>query len=165
MNEMRAASMLLAAYLVSSADSQFMVKKFSSRLDQRIVQPAHLAERLGRFAADDDAVGLQAVLDGGAFLEEFGIGDDLHVGLGLLLEEVVELAVGAGGDGGLDDDGHHVIVVVLGQGVADFLAGPFQVAHVDGAVRLGRRADARKTTSASFTAAFTLSVNCSWPEA
>jgi hypothetical protein len=32
MNEMRAASIALAAYLVSSADSQFMVMKLSSRL-------------------------------------------------------------------------------------------------------------------------------------
>ena len=33
---------------------------------------------------------------------------------------------------------------ILGQRIADFLARAFEVAHVDGAVRLGRRADAEE---------------------
>ena len=34
--------------------------------------------------------------------------------------------------------------MLLGQGVADFLAGAFEIAHVHGAVRLGGRADAEE---------------------
>jgi hypothetical protein len=113
-------------------------------LDQRIIKPPHHAESLGALAADDDAVRVHAVLDGGALLEELGVGDDLDVRLGLLAEEVIKPAVGAGGDGGLDDDRHHVLVLELRQRVADLLAGALEVAHVHGAVRLGRGADAEE---------------------
>ena len=64
---------------------------------------------------------------------------------GLLLEEV-DRACGSYPPGTVDFTtiAHHVVALVLGQRVADFLAGPFEVAHVDGAVRLGRGADGQE---------------------
>ena len=113
-------------------------------LHERIVQAPHHAERLGRLAADDDAIGIQTVLNGRAFLEELRIGNDLHVCLGLLLEEVVELTIRPGGNGRFHDDRHHVIVVLLGERITDLFASAFQIAHVDGAIGFGRRADAKE---------------------
>lgn len=72
------ASMALAAYFVSSAlfTSMNMVRSWL-RLE-RLVELSHPFLRLGRAGADDDAVGLQEVTDGGTFLEEFGVGNDIE---------------------------------------------------------------------------------------
>jgi hypothetical protein len=46
---------------------------------ERLVQLAHDLERLLAHRADDDAVGLHEVVDGRAFLQELGVGDDVEL--------------------------------------------------------------------------------------
>jgi hypothetical protein len=74
MNEIRAASIALAAYLVSSADSQFMVMKLSSRLTS-----GSYNRRIMRNASGDSPPmtmrsGFQAILHRASFAQEFRIG-------------------------------------------------------------------------------------------
>ncbi len=98
-------------------------------------------------AADDDAIGPQKVVDRGAFLEELGIADDAHVRRGVLAKVGAQVSIGAGGNGALDDDGDDLITLFSGaffQSAAHLAPGGFEVAHVNGAIGLGRRADGEK---------------------
>ena len=76
MNEMRVASMVLAAYLVSSAERTSITSTALLVAHERRVELAHQRARALVVGADDDAVGLHEVLDRGAFLQELRVGDD-----------------------------------------------------------------------------------------
>ena len=78
-SEMRAASMALAAYLVISALSGLMNRIGLPVRTNGSVELLHEGAGARRRDADDDAVGLQEVLDRGAFLEELRIGDDVEL--------------------------------------------------------------------------------------
>ena len=54
--------------------------------------------------ADDDAIGLHEVVDRGAFLQELRVRRDLDRLAGFLDHAFEKIAVGADGDGALDDD-------------------------------------------------------------
>ena len=63
----------------------------------------------GRFVldADDDAIGVEEVLDGGAFAEEFGIGGDAERDVGVSRvrgQGAAQFETGARGNGALFDD-------------------------------------------------------------
>ena len=79
MNEMRVASMALAAYLVSSADLMSITisrswLRWNGAYMSRITLMA-----LFVFRADHDAVRAVEVVDGRAFLEELGVGDHVEM--------------------------------------------------------------------------------------
>ena len=76
MNEMRVASMALAAYLVSSAEAWSMTRIGLPGAHEGLVELAHDRLDLRVVGADDDAVGLQEVVDRRAFLQELGVRDD-----------------------------------------------------------------------------------------
>src|ERR1700741_2027342 len=72
------ASIAFAAYLVSSAE-RTSISTMRSWLRLNGAYSAFiLRARAARGGADDDAVRTHAILDRVAFLEEFGIGDDLE---------------------------------------------------------------------------------------
>ncbi len=72
------ASIALAAYLVSSALRHVHELGAVVVAVEGLVELAHAFLRAGGAGADDDAVGLEEVADGGAFLEEFRVGDDVE---------------------------------------------------------------------------------------
>ena len=76
MNEMRVASMALAAYLVSSAEAWSMTRIGLPGAHEGLVQLPHDRFDLGVVGADHHAVGLQEVVDRRALLEELGVRDD-----------------------------------------------------------------------------------------
>ena len=104
MNEMRVASMALAAYFVSSALAQSMTMigapvrvngEYSSSISS-------VARRILR--ADDDAIGLHEVLDRRALLQELRVADDAERMRGLLADDLAHLLAGADRHGALVDD-------------------------------------------------------------
>ena len=91
--------------------------------------------------ADDDAVGLHEVFDGGAFFEELGVrdhaeGDALAPFCQLVGYGGPYLVAGADGDGGFVDD-----EFVAGHAAGDVARGREHVFQVCRAVFIGRRAD------------------------
>ena len=86
----------LAAYLASSAE--FPAHEHHRRVAQgkRLVQPLHELLRPLVVAADQHAVRMHEVVDGGAFAQEFRIGADREIGVGTKrLETPLDLAAGA----------------------------------------------------------------------
>ena len=56
------------------------------------------------FGADHDAIGMLEILDRGALAQEFGIGDDLDLGIGTLLaQDMLDLVAGADRHRGFGD--------------------------------------------------------------
>ena len=105
------------------------------------VEGAHQVDGLVVLGADDDAVGAHEVVDGGAFLEEFGVGNDAVGDVDRTLREFVgdgslDLGCGADGDRALVDDD-----LVVGHPAADAARGGKHVLEVGGAVFVGRGAD------------------------
>ncbi len=74
MNEMRVASMALAAYLVSSAEAWSMTRIGLAGAHEGLVELAHDRLDLGVVRADHHPVGLEEVVDRRAFLQELGVG-------------------------------------------------------------------------------------------
>jgi hypothetical protein len=105
------------------------------------VEFAHQFDGTGVLGTDHDAVGLHEVFDGGAFLEEFGVGDDAEVegdaaGLQFLGDAGTHL-VGS-------TDRHRRFVdhdLVVGHVAADVAGGGDDVLQVGRAVFVGRGAD------------------------
>ena len=78
MNEMRVASIALAAYLVSSADGMSMKMIGLPGAHERRVQLAPSRCARSALDAEHDAVGLHEVVDRGALLQELGVRDDVN---------------------------------------------------------------------------------------
>ena len=76
MNEMRVASIALAAYLVSSAERDVHHEQPLVVALERRVDRAQQCDGALVVGTDDDAVGPHEVLDGRAFLQELGIRGD-----------------------------------------------------------------------------------------
>ena len=76
MNEMRVASMALAAYFDSSALAQSITITGAPGARERRVQFSHQLRGPVVLGADDDAVGPHEVLDGRALLEELRVAHD-----------------------------------------------------------------------------------------
>ena len=83
----------------------------------------------GRFGvgADDDAVGVQEVRDGGALAQELGVGDHVEEAAGdtVALEGAADPLVGVDRDGGFFDDD-----LVAGEGAGDLAGDGFDVGEV-----------------------------------
>jgi hypothetical protein len=108
---------------------------------ERLVELPHQLRRAVVVRADDDAVGLQEVLDGRAFLQELGVRDDGEflraAALGKLVGDGLAHAVGrADGHRGLVDD--DAVVVEM---AADVPGRGGDVREIGRAVLAGRRAD------------------------
>jgi hypothetical protein len=104
------------------------------------VQCAHVQRCLLVVAADHDPVGLHEVVDGGAFLQELGVGHHterrVHAAFG-------QLFVDRGLDGVGRADRHRALVdhhLVVGHVAADVAGGGRHVFHVCRAILVGRRA-------------------------
>ena len=108
---------------------------------ERGVERLHLCVRGFVVGADDDAVGVHEVLDGNAFFEEFGVGDDV-VGDAFaargegVCDDGAHFFGGADGDGGFVDDDGRVFEVF-----ADLPGDGEDVAEVCRAVFIRRGAD------------------------
>ena len=101
MNEMRVASMALAAYLVSSAERRSITSmrslvRMNGAYSARSISMARLS-----LGADDHAVRLHEVVDRVALLQELGVGGDRELVLGPLADDRLDLVAGADGDGRL----------------------------------------------------------------
>ena len=88
--------------------------------------------------ADDDAVGMQEVGDGGAFAEKLGVGDDVEevAGDAVALDGAANPLVGVDGDGAFFDDDF-----VAGERAGDLAGDGFDVREVGVAGLALRRAD------------------------
>ena len=75
MNEMRVASMALAAYLVSSAEAASMTRTGLPVRTKGAYSSTMISRARGVVGADDHAVRLQEVLDRGPFLQELRVRD------------------------------------------------------------------------------------------
>lgn len=110
-------------------------------LDERGVQAGHDLQGVG-VAAQDDAVGVEAVLQGGAFPQEFGVADHavpfVAVAGRVVLEEALHVVAGADGHGGFVDDDLRVPVEVR----REFLGGAGDVLQIRRAVLAGGSAHA-----------------------
>ena len=86
----------LAAYLISSAVRRLDIEH---RRGVQIKRPIEFGQHRARrvvVGADHDAVRVLEVLDGGAFAQEFRIGDHLHVGVGThVAQDALDLVAGA----------------------------------------------------------------------
>ena len=100
-----------------------------------LVDFPHRGDGAVRGNADDNAVGLHQVLDGGAFAKEFGIADDVDVGAGIVAADGLrDFLAGLDRDGAFIDD-DLVFLDVRGDLARDAL----DEAEVDAAIRLRRR--------------------------
>ena len=105
------------------------------------VEGAHEVDGLLVLGADNDAVGAHEVVDGSAFFQELGIGNDAVGDVDRALRQFV-------GNGGLDlgggADRHRALVdddLVIGHPAADVAGGGEHVLEVGRAVFVGRGAD------------------------
>ena len=104
MNEMRVASMALAAYLHSSALAQSITMTGAPvRVNGAYSSRHHLAAALV-VGADHHAIGLQEVVDGGALLQELRVADDAERVAGLLAHHLAHLLGGPDRHRALVDD-------------------------------------------------------------
>jgi hypothetical protein len=98
--------------------------------EERAVDVAHHALRAVRFDADDHAIGAHEVVDRRAFAQELWVRCDVEGGVGAGgAHDLLDLAVGADGDGRFRDD-HGV----AGQRAGDLLGGGEDVGEVGVAV-------------------------------
>ena len=77
--------------------------------------------------ADDDAVGMEEVGDGGSLAQELGVGDDVEemAGDAVALHGAADPLVGVDGDGAFFDDD-----LVAGEGACDLAGDGFDVGEV-----------------------------------
>ncbi len=141
MNEMRVASIALAAYLVSSAERTSITSSRSRLRWNGAYTARSSAIARSSSAPIDDAVGPHEVLDRGAFLQEFRIRHDGKrqrgaAGGKLGGDRLANAIGGADGNGRFVDDD-----LVVGHAAADRGRGVEDVPHVGRAVLVGRRAD------------------------
>jgi len=118
-----------------------MLRGREGLVDERGVQVTH-ALHGDTVPTEHDAVRVEAVADGGAFAQEFGVADHevavVVLGVGGVLDDAGDPVTGADRDGALVDDDLHLAVEVRG----DVTRGALDVPEVRAAVRQGRRADA-----------------------
>ena len=96
---------------------------------KRLVEAVQDLARVLIGGAEDDAVGVHEVVDGGALLEELGVADDDEGDLGLLADDPRDALGGADGDRALVDDDRVAVDVP-----ADLRGGRVQEREVGGAV-------------------------------
>src|SRR5471030_1216220 len=149
MNEMRVASMALAAYLVNSAE-RTSILMVSSWLRLKGVYSFFIRSRaFGRaVATDDDAVRPHEVFNGGALFQELGIRHHRELRRvaargQLLLHGRLDAVRRADRDGRLVDDDF-----VFGHVLADVAGGGQHVLQIGRAVFVGRRADSDELQTA-----------------
>ncbi len=135
MNEMRVASMALAAYLVISADGMSMRRMALPVAHEGRVEILQDLPGEVRVHAQDDPVRLHEVVDRRALLEELGVGADVHGEVGVGLDLGADLRRGAHGHRALGDDD-----LLAVHGLADGACHRQHVLEVGGAVLAGGRA-------------------------
>ena len=106
--------------------------------DERLVNLLHVGQRALVVGTDDDAVGVEEVIDGAAFAEEFGVRHDaeLDAGRGVAADGLLDLVAGLHGHCGLVHD--HAVAELRGQALGDLAGDLFDEGKVHGAVGLWR---------------------------
>ena len=128
----------LAAYLISSAVRRPVIHDRRLVQEQRPIDVGDDGAGARIVAADDDAVGLLEVVDGGAFAQELGVGYDGELSVRAPFgDDARHLVAGADGHGRLGDD--HLVAV---EHRGDVLGGLEHVGEIGMAVAAPRgRAD------------------------
>jgi len=120
-------------------------------LEDGCVELAQHGDGLGLIAADDDAVGVEAVVHGATLGEELGVAGDVdrraHAALlETALDDGADVVGAADGDGALVDDGEFGAVV---DGASDVAGGLVDVLEVGVAVGAGGGADGDEDDAAA----------------